>query len=167
MNQAKPHEQFVIFDWFVIRPLSALFLWQSISSFYNRQWLVGISMLGVILILGLVGQALYPEKSFNELASGKTDAPNFDNFFRSEFSHGDARKMVRYNFGVSFAAGFGLMVLFVHNGMKWYWGMLIWLATSWFGVLFIAVYLGLVMLIVVLYKKWRGQAPANKRSAYD
>src|SRR5436190_351267 len=128
MTQRKSKEQFVIFDWFVLKPLSGLFLLQSIINFYGRHWQVGLAMIGVLFLLGLVGQALYPEKSFNDLASGKSDVPNFDNAFRSEFSHSDAMKITKSSYGVGFAVGFGMMVLFVHNGMRWYWGMLLWLA---------------------------------------
>lgn len=153
MKQRRSKEQFVMFDWFVLKLISGLFFIQAISNFYARHWIVGLAMIGVLFLLGLIGQALYSDKTFNELASGKFAVPNFDDAFRSEFSHADARKIARSSYGVGFAVGFGIMVLLVNNGMKWYWGMLLWLVIFWLSPVFITIYLGLVMLIATLFKK--------------
>ncbi len=124
------------FDWMVLKPLWLLFIGISVSYFIQGEWLMGVSMVAMNLLLGLAGASLH-RKSASELSRGY---PHLQDSAAPEIAvvgHEDSNAIGRALFGVGFTIGLAALIISVHHGMHLLLAIPLAMALAWlFPVLF-------------------------------
>lgn len=64
----KKYRKFI--DYLILKPIWLLTIIVGLIDLFNKKWLEAIAALIVMFVIGLVGQALYPEKTASQLSRG-------------------------------------------------------------------------------------------------
>jgi vacuolar-type H+-ATPase subunit I/STV1 len=136
-----------LYDLYVLKPLWVLCIASLIVFLINREWLISGALVFMLFLLGIIGQGLYPQSTFNDLSKGTTPSQEeIENDNSSpELSHQESLIVARATFKV--AGLIGLMVFFMslHNNVKWYYSLLIAGSTGYLAMVIIGIYYALMI----------------------
>jgi hypothetical protein len=123
------------FDWLVLKPLWILFIVIAVYYFFQKAWLIGILMVGMNFWLGIIAANLYSYKEHNELANeyhNRTQNRKAGNIKITDKEYYEIGKLM---IKLAFLLFTACLILTIHNGLKWYYGLGVSLLVGWLGTL--------------------------------
>jgi len=106
------------FEKFVLTPLNLLLPLVALIYFFQKAWFVGAYFLFVWFCVGLIGQSIHKDKSFDELARGELTAE--ENIRRDSNSLRDAYELAKPLMYISWLTGITVGVILFHYDFRWF-----------------------------------------------
>jgi len=105
------------FERFILTPLSFVTPIAAIAYFFTRAWWVGAYLILAWHCIGLIGQSIHKDRSFDELVEGKLTSE--ENIRPDKDDHQGSQELAGPLMQTSWLIGLSSIVLLLHHGKGW------------------------------------------------
>lgn len=137
-------KRFARFDWIILNPLWVIFIVLACFYCFHQAWLVGISMIGINLLIGVVGASLHKNRSVRELTAGYPKPEDAFGRECEEITGNESTFVIaRAAMGIGVIIGIAAMILLKHHGIRLLWAVILGAVGAWLGMCMIIMVFGI------------------------